>query len=112
MTGVRKPERTVNEERAFVERWWQHKFSMVNLLRLDEDVTMFAHALELITAYQESTATEAITTPTAKHCLERWWLNKFEANPPKHGSVLRLADAETLLIEFRKSTAQPRHEKS
>lgn len=57
MTGVRKPERTVNEEGAFVERWWQHKFSMVNLPRLDEDVIMFAHALELITAYQESTAT-------------------------------------------------------
>jgi hypothetical protein len=104
MTKERKSGGTVTEARAFVEQWWQHKFSMPNLPRLDEDVIMFAHALDLLTAYQGAAAAERMTTPTAKHWLESWWLRKFEANPPKHGSVLSLADAEQLLIEFRKST--------
>jgi hypothetical protein len=42
--------------------------------------------------------------PTEKSFLEAWWLRKFPANPLKWGSVLSLADAEELLIEFRKST--------
>jgi hypothetical protein len=83
---------------------------MTNFPRLDEDVIMFVHALELLTAYQGVAAAEQMTTPTAKHGLEGWWLHKFEANP-KHGSVLSLADAEQLLIKFRKSTTQPRSEK-
>jgi hypothetical protein len=112
MTRVRKPKGSVTEERAFVEQWWQQKFSMTNLPRLDEDVIMFAHAIELLTAYQAAAATEQMTTPTAKHWLEGWWLRKFEANPPKHGNVLSLADAEQLLIDFRKSTTQIRGEKS
>ena len=102
----------MTEERAFVEQWWQRKFSMTNFPRLDEDVIMFAHALELLTAYQGSAAAEQMTAPTAKHWLEGWWLHKFEANPPKHGSVLSLADAEELLIEFRKSITQRQDEKS
>jgi hypothetical protein len=112
MTRVRKPKGTVPEERAFVEQWWQQKFSMTNLPRLDEDVIMFAHVLELLTAYQGAAAIKQMTTLSAKHWLDGWWLRKFEANPPKHGSVLSLADAERLLIEFRKSTTQPRGEKS
>jgi hypothetical protein len=91
------------EERAFVEQWWQQKFSMSNRPRLDEDVIMFAHALELLAAYQGAAKAEQMTTPTAKRWIEGWWLRKFKADPPKHGSVLSLADAEQLLIEFRKS---------
>jgi hypothetical protein len=45
-----------------------------------------------------------MTGPTEESWLEAWWLRKFPANPRRWGSVLSLAVAEELLIEFRKST--------
>ena len=45
-----------------------------------------------------------VTGSTGKSFLEAWWLRKFPANPLKWGSVLSLADAEELLMEFRIST--------
>ncbi len=70
----------MSKERAFIENWWKRKFSMPNLSTGD-DVIMVSHALELLKAFRG--AGDA-----------KWmW-----------GSVLSLADAEELLIEFRKST--------
>jgi hypothetical protein len=43
--GLQGQEKTVSEERAFVENWWKRKFSRPNLPTGD-DVIMFAHALE------------------------------------------------------------------
>jgi hypothetical protein len=94
---------TVSEEKAFIENWWQHKFSMPNLPTGD-DVIMFSHALELLKAFRGAGDARRITDPTEKSFLEAWWARKFPANPLKWGSVLRLADAEELLVEFRKST--------
>ena len=88
----------MSEERAFIENWWQRKFSMPNLPTGD-DVIMFAHALELLKAFRG-----AGDAPTEKSWLEAWWQRKFPANPLRWGSVLSLTDAEELLIEFRKST--------
>ena len=92
----------MSEERAFIENWWQRKFSMPNLPTGD-DVIMFAHALELLKAF--CGAGDAwMTGPTEKSWIEAWWQRKFPANPLRWGSVLSLTDAEELLIEFRKST--------
>jgi hypothetical protein len=91
----------VTEERAFIEAWWQRKFSMPNLPTGD-DVIMFAHALELLKEFRG--ADDAWTGPTEKSWIEAWWQRKFPANPLRWGSVLSLTDAEDLLIEFRKST--------
>jgi hypothetical protein len=93
----------VSEERAFIENWWQRKFSMPNLPAGDA-VIMFAHALELLKAFRGAGDAKWMTGPTEKSWLEDWWLRKFPANPLRWGSVLRLTDAEELLIEFRKST--------
>jgi hypothetical protein len=92
----------VSEERAFVENWWTRKFSMPNL-PTGNDVIMVSHALELLKAFRGSDA-KWMTGPTEKSFLEAWWLRKFPANPLKWGSVLSLAEAEELLIDFRKST--------
>ena len=93
----------MSEERAFIENWWQQKFSMPNPPTGD-DVIMFSHALELLKAFRGAGDARRITDPNQKSFLEAWWLRKFPANPPKWGSVLSLADAEELLIDFRKST--------
>jgi hypothetical protein len=93
----------VSEERAFVENWWTRKFSMPNLPTCD-DVIMVSHALELLKAFRGAGDAKWMTAPTGKSFLEAWWLRKFPANPLKWGSVLSLADAEELLIEFRIST--------
>lgn len=93
----------MSEERAFIENWWQQKFSMPNLPTGD-DVIMFSHALELLKAFRGAGDARRITDPTQKSFLEAWWARKFPANPLKWGSVLSLADAEELLVEFRKST--------
>jgi hypothetical protein len=96
-------EKTVSEERAFIENWWKRKFSMPNLPTGD-DVIMVSHALELLKAFRGAGDAKWMTGPTEKSFLEAWWLRKFPANPLKWGSVLSLADAEELLIEFRNST--------
>jgi hypothetical protein len=97
----------VTEERAFVENWWQRKFSMPNLPTGD-DVIMFAHALELL---KEFRGDAWMTGPTEKSWIEAWWQRKFPANPLRWGSVLSLTDAEELLIEFRKSTEARRRKR-
>jgi hypothetical protein len=102
MNRVPIPRETVSEERAFVDNWWKRKFSMPNLAT-DDDVIMVSHALELLQAFRGADAWGG-TGPRAKSFLEAWWLRKFPADPLKWGSVLRLADAEELLMEFRKST--------
>jgi hypothetical protein len=94
---------TVSEERAFVENWWKCKFSMPNLAT-DDDVIMVSHVLELLEAFCGAGDDKRMTGPTGKSFLEAWWLRKFPANPLKWGSVLSLADAEELLMEFRIST--------
>jgi hypothetical protein len=93
----------VSEERAFIEKWWKRKFAMPNLPTAD-DVIMVSHALELLEAFRQAGDAKWMTGPTGKSFLEAWWLRRFPANPLKWGSVLSLADAEKLLIEFRKST--------
>ena len=93
----------MSKERAFIENWWQRKFSMPNLPTGD-DVIMFAHALELLKAFRGAGDAKWMTGPTEKSWLEAWWLRKFPANPLRWGSVLSLADAEELLMEFRIST--------
>ena len=93
----------VSEERAFIENWWKRKFSMPNL-PTGEDVIMVSHALELLEAFRGAGDAKWVTGPTERSFLEAWWLRKFPDNPLKWGSVLSLADAEELLIEFRKST--------
>lgn len=93
----------MSKERAFIENWWQRKFSMPNLPTGD-DVIMFAHALELLKAFRGAGDDKLMTDSTEKSWLEAWWQRKFPANPPRWGSVLSLTDAEELLIEFRKST--------
>jgi hypothetical protein len=60
--------------------------------------------LELLKAFRGAGDAKWMTGPTGKSFLEAWWLRKFPANPLKWGSVLSLAGAEELLIEFRKST--------
>jgi|SRR5579862_876330 len=90
----------MTDERAFVENWWRRKFSMPNT-PTDDDVIMFAHAIELLTAYQMSDD-KWMPEATTKYWLDGWWRPKFEGSPPKHGSVLSLAGAEELLIDFRK----------
>jgi hypothetical protein len=97
------PRVTVSKERAFVESWWKCKFSMPNLATGD-DVIMVSHALELLEAFRGAVDAKWITAPTGKSFLEAWWLRKFPANPLKWGSVLSLADAEELLVEYRIST--------
>jgi hypothetical protein len=92
----------VTEERAFIENWWQRKFSMPNLPTGD-DVIMFAHAIELLKEFRGA-GDAWMTGPTEKSWIEAWWQRKFPANPLRWGSVLSLTDAEELLIEFRKST--------
>lgn len=106
--ALRSSRRNAGWERLteFIANWWQHKFSMDHL-PTDDDVIMLAHALELLTAYQKACDARWKTAPTAKSFLEVWWQRKFPADPPKHGSVLRLADAKELLIAFRKSTRVP-----
>jgi hypothetical protein len=96
------PRGTVSEEREFVENWWKCKFSMPNLATGD-DVIMVSHALELLEAFRGADA-KWVKGPIGKSFLEAWWLRKFPADPLKWGSVLSLADAEELLMEFRKST--------
>jgi hypothetical protein len=91
------------DEKAFIENWWRRKFSMPNPPTGD-DVIMFTHALELLKAFRGTGDVSWMTGPTEKSFLEAWWLRKFPVNPPKWGSILSLADAEALLIEFRKST--------
>ena len=93
----------MSEEKAFIEKWWKRKFAMPNQ-PTDDDVIMASHALELLEAFRESGDAELVTGSTGKSFLEAWWLRKFPANPLKWGSVLNLADAEKLLIEFREST--------
>ena len=93
----------MSEERAFIENWWQRKFSMPNLPTGD-DVIMFAHALELLKAFRGAGDAKWMTGPTEKSWLEARGLRKFPANPRRLGSVLSLAAAEELLLEFRKST--------
>jgi hypothetical protein len=93
----------VNEERAFIEKWWKRKFSMPNLPTGD-DVIMVSHAIELLKAFCGASDAKWTTGPSEKSFLEAWWLRKFPDNPLKWGSVLSLADAEELLIEFRNST--------
>jgi hypothetical protein len=93
----------VSEEKAFVENWWTQKFSMPNLPTGD-DVIMVSHALELLKAFRGAGDAKWIKSPDGESFLEAWWLRKFPANPLKWGSVLSLADAEELLIDFRKST--------
>jgi hypothetical protein len=93
----------VSEERAFIENWWKRKFSMPNL-PTDDDVIMVSHVLELLKAFRLAVDAKSMTGPTEKSFLEAWWPRKFPANPLKWGSVLRLADAEELLVDFRKST--------
>ena len=95
----------MTEERAFIENWWQRKFSMPNLPTGD-DVIMFAHALELLKAFRGA-GDAWMMGPTEKSWIEAWWQRKFPASPLRWGSVLSLTDAEELLIEFRKST-EPR----
>jgi hypothetical protein len=90
----------VTEERAFVENWWKRKFSMPNPAT-DNDVIMVSHALELLEAFCEAGDAKRMMGPTGKSFLEAWWLRKFPANPLKWGSVLSLANAEELLMEFR-----------
>lgn len=93
----------MSEERAFIENWWKRKFSMPNLPTGD-DVIMVSHAIELLKAFCGASDANWKTGPTEKSFLEAWWLRKFPDNPLKWGSVLSLADAEELLIEFRNST--------
>jgi hypothetical protein len=93
----------VSEERAFIENWWQRKFSMPNLATGD-DVIMVSHAIELLEAFRGAGDAKWVKGPIAKSFLEAWWLRKFPADPLKWGSVLSLADAEELLMEFRIST--------
>ena len=102
----------MSEERAFIENWWKRKFSMPNLPTGD-DVIMVSHALELLKAFRGAGDAKWMTGPTEKSFLEAWWLRKFPDNPLKWGSVLSRADAEELLIEFRKSTEakQPKNVK-
>jgi hypothetical protein len=97
------PRGTVSEERAFVENWWKCKFSMPNLATGD-DVIMVSHALELLEAFRGACDAKWVKGAIGKSFLEAWWLRKFPANPLKWGSVLSLADAEELLMEFRIST--------
>jgi hypothetical protein len=87
----------VSEERAFIENWWKRKFSMPNL-PTDDDVIMVSHVLELLKAFRVAVDAKSMTGPTEKRFLEAWWPRKFPANPLKWGSVLRLADAEELLV--------------
>src|SRR6266481_2157392 len=96
-------EKTVSEKRAFNKNWWKRKFSMPNLPTV-KDVIMVSHAIELLKAFRGAGDAKWMTGPTEKSFLEAWWLRKFPDNPLKWGSVLSLADAEELLIEFRKST--------
>ncbi len=102
---MRSSRRNAGWERLteFIANWWQHKFSMDHLPTGD-DVIMFSHALELLKAFRGAGDAWRIRDPTEKGFLEAWWARKFPANPPKWGSVLSLADAEELLVEFRKST--------
>jgi hypothetical protein len=93
----------VTEERAFIEQWWRRKFSMPNL-PTDEDVIMFAHAIDLVTAYHKDGDGRSTTRCPARPWAEAWWQRKFPAKPLKWGSVLTLSDAEELLIEFREAT--------
>src|SRR5439155_23812362 len=68
-----------------------------------DDVIMVSHAIELLKAFCAASDAKWTTGPTEKSFLEAWWLRKFPDNPLKWGSVLSLADAEELLIEFRNS---------
>ena len=67
---------------------------------------LFSDPPDSLDAQPDLAASDAkwTTGPTEKSFLEAWWLRKFPDNPLKWGSVLSLADAEELLIEFRNST--------
>ena len=91
----------MTDERAFLEHWYATKFPTATP-PTDSTTITFAATVDFLTAYQKADDAKWMMGPSAKHWLESEWVRKFPANPLKRDSVLTVADAEDLLIRYRK----------